>query len=137
MIYYYTVYDYIFIKEQNYENFGEKRLDEGDYDLEKARYNKGRLHSVKEKDVGNELGIVGMSGNICEWCRDWGMDYYQGYENGGFVVNPCNEGQTGFRVMRSGTCFEPSFTSRNSSRRGKRPYGRKGYFGFRLACIMR
>lgn len=70
-------------------------------------------------------------------CRDWCMDYYQGYENGGFVVNPCNEEQTGFRVMRSGTCFEPSFTSRNSSRRGKRPYGRKGYFGFRLACIMR
>ena len=114
-----------------YENSGERRLSDSDWKAENLSSNRCRTHSVTEKDVGNELGIVGMSGNVSEWCLDlYDKDYYAKSPS----VDPCNTASGTSRVLRGGGWCNLSRFCLSANRFWNHPSGRTGYFGFRLCC---
>ena len=114
-----------------YENSGTKRLSDSEKKVGAFETNKGRTHSVREKGVGNELGIVGMSGNVLEWCQDlYDMNYYSKCP----TDDPCNTASGDGRVLRGGSCLSRARDCRSASRIWYQPGNRICYFGFRLCC---
>ena len=123
-----------------YENSGLERLsdsdcvravEKGDFEkvAEKARSNKCRTHSVREKAVGNELGIVGMSGNVWEWCADWYGDYPEGS-----VTDPKGSASGDLRVLRGGSWLLDARFCRSAYRGWGNPGLRFILIGLRLCC---
>ena len=79
--------------------------------------------------MGNELGIVGMSGNVAEWC----MDLYDGdYYAKSPTDDPCNTASGMKRILRGGSWFTPARVCRSACRDGNRPNYRGGGYGLRL-----
>ncbi len=114
-----------------YENSGMSRLADSDWDPDKLKGNKNRPHSVKEKDIGNELGIVGMSGNVWEWCNDWyGSDYYSSSP----TEDPQGPASGVYRVLRGGSWIDRARDCRSATRVWSDPGDRVSNFGFRLCC---
>ena len=114
-----------------YENSGTKRLSDSEWEFEALGTNKCRTHSVREKGVGNELGIVGMSGNVWEWCQDL---YDENYYSKCPTDDPCNTASGGYRVLRGGGW---NFSARDcrSAHRYRDIHGyRYDLYGFRLCC---
>ncbi|MBR4171241.1 MAG: SUMF1/EgtB/PvdO family nonheme iron enzyme [Kiritimatiellae bacterium] len=116
-----------------YENSGVQRLLEQSWDNKKLDSNKCRPHSVREKDVGNELGIVGMSGNVFEWCRDI---YDKNYYSHSPKSDPCNEDTNSGsnRVQRGGTWYIQAYACRIVFRNDMESDTRRDGCGFRLCC---
>ncbi len=118
-----------------YENSGVRRVSDSDWNdfnliHEKMISNKCRPHSVKEKDVGNELGIVGMSGNVYEWCQDrFDEDYYSKSP----VDDPCNTESGDKRALRGGDWGGVARHCRSANRSGYDP-ALRNLFGLRLCC---
>ena len=110
-----------------YENSGLRQLSDSDWKVENLSSNKCRTHSVKEKDVGNELGIVGMSGNVWEWCSDWYGDYPEGS-----VTDPKGPASGDSRVLRGGSWGSYARFCRSASRGRFIPGYRVDIDGFRL-----
>ncbi len=118
----------------HYENSGLRRLSDSDWAdalkiLEKLSSNKCRAHSVWEKNVGNELGIVGMTGNVSEWCADWYGKYPQGP-----VSDPTGPVLGDNRVLRGGSWSNLARFCRSANRNWFKPGRCNINFGFRLCC---
>ena len=116
-----------------YENSGIRRLSDRDWSpLESIDASKNRPHSVTEKDVGNELGIVGMSGNVCEWCNEeW---YRNEYDSNSPTEDPRGPVTGARRVLRGGSWSNRAWDCRSADREQCCPGGRNYNCGLRLCC---
>jgi formylglycine-generating enzyme len=84
----------------------------------------------------NLLGLYDMSGNILEWCKDWdSSDFYKVCQQQGIIVNPYNNQQGKFRILRGGNSFSIAkycrFMYRDSGTQTYCAYT----IGFRLALV--
>jgi formylglycine-generating enzyme required for sulfatase activity len=77
-----------------------------------------------------------MSGNVCEWCRDWyGSDYYEKCRKKGVVNDPAGPSRGGVRVLRGGSWSNFPQSCRVSGRYGYHPANRNFDIGFRLVLV--
>ena len=86
----------------------------------------GTPHDVGSKKP-NELGIYDMSGNVFEWCKDWG-----GYYPYWAVSNPAGPSYGIFRVTRGGSYHFDVESCRVSSRSMYGPFKGVPSIGLRL-----
>ena len=84
-------------------------------------------HAVGGK-AANALGLHDMSGNVWEWVNDW----YGAYSSGA-QTNPLGPVSGTNRVLRGGSCGNPSYVVRSSYRNGVAPDFTSNYVGFRVA----
>lgn len=87
-----------------------------------------KTHPVGEKSP-NDLGLYDMSGNVSEWCQDWGGDY-SSYSQ----TNPTGPESGSGRVFRGGSLGSYARFCRVSNRSSIAPDRRFFNFGFRL-CL--
>ena len=86
-----------------------------------------KTHPVGTKSP-NELGIYDMSGNVYEWCQDWGDIYSSSSQ-----TNPQGPSSGSGRVNRGGSWNGNARHCRVSYRNFNTPGNRYDNFGFRLA----
>lgn len=79
----------------------------------------------------NALGLYDMSGNVCEWCKDWYSVSYVLYD----TDNPHGPSSGSEKVHRGG-CWNGGQTyCRVSDRDCNAPRNRNALIGFRVICI--
>jgi len=89
----------------------------------------GKSHPVGQKEP-NELGIYDMSGNVLEWCSDWGGDY-----NATFQTDPQGSSSMVDRVFRGGSWYHDLAACRVATRYSSTPRYSDNALGFRLVLI--
>ena len=87
-----------------------------------------KTHEVGTK-AANELGIYDMSGNIAEWCRDGGYDYFNTP-----ATNPIYPKKDLIYVLRGGSFSHSMTSSRVYNRRSTNGTTHYGNIGLRL-CL--
>ena len=84
-------------------------------------------HAVKAKN-SNELGIYDMSGNVSEWCNDFGIAYSLRSQ-----INPKGDSSGTHRIIRGGSWSDNAKNCRVSNRNACLPYHTGENLGLRLA----
>ena len=85
-----------------------------------------RIHKVAKKDP-NKLGLLDMSGNVCELCSEW-YGHYEGNE----LFDPSGPSSETDRAVRGGSWLYDSCYCRASFRDFCTPVHRDGNLGFRM-----
>jgi formylglycine-generating enzyme required for sulfatase activity len=88
----------------------------------------GVTHPMGTK-ASNSLGLYDMSGNVWEWCWDWGIGTY----SSGAETDPRGPSSGSARVRRGGACFNGARYARSAYRSLNGPTSRNQILGFRLA----
>jgi formylglycine-generating enzyme required for sulfatase activity len=100
----------------------------GSNNLNNVGWYEGGTHPVGQK-MPNELGIYDISGNVCEWCRDWYGSYPEKEQ-----INPMGPSTGSSRVFRGGNWIRNAPDCRVAIRDRSAP-GDSGYtLGFRVVC---
>ena len=90
-----------------------------------------RTHAVNEEISGNEISIIGMSGNTWEWCEDrYDKDYYAIAP----CVDPVNQQGSGDCVVRGGSYRMNATCCRVTERFHAKPNERHRSWGVRFVC---
>lgn len=100
-------------------------------------YAGGKTGKYREKTVpvkalpANPWGLHQMHGNVWEWC----VDDYTEYSKGTVKIHGTNqrEKESRQRVLRGGSCYNPSGDCRSAFCVARAPDSRHHSFGFRLA----
>lgn len=90
-----------------------------------------QIHQVAMKRA-NELGIYDMSGNVWEWCSDWGGSY-SSYSQ----TDPAGAQTGSLRVNRGGDFKNNARYSRSVSRNGSAPDTKDLKVGLRLVLLIK
>lgn len=117
-------------KSQGYKYSGSNNIDEVAWYNENSENGMGWAvsHIVGQKKA-NELGIHDMSGNVMEWCYDWGNEYTEAAQ-----VNPKGPSEERmFRIMRGGDYANGADYCRVSARYSDVPGLAIRNVGFRIA----
>lgn len=85
-------------------------------------------HETAKKQA-NELGIYDMSGNVCEWCSDWGDGAYTDSEE----TNPTGPDSGWGHIFRGGSCGSRPWGCRTTYRYDLAPDYSDEFHGLRLA----
>jgi sulfatase modifying factor 1 len=110
-------------KSKGYVYAGSDDLEEVGWSIDNSG---GQTQAVGRKKT-NELGLYDMSGNVLEWCKDWGGNYSPDEQS-----NPKGPSYGTYRELRGG-CWDYSASySRVSCRNLGDPNYRNIYSGFRV-----
>ena len=100
----------------------------GDYPLKGCEKQSYRAKSTSVKRFPpNSWGLIGMHGNVWEWCHDWVGEYTTDPE-----IDPTGPTSGVFRVIRGGGWNSHAAVCRSGNRSGIKPDGRFANLGFRL-----
>ncbi len=90
----------------------------------------GKTHPCGTKRA-NALGIYDMSGNVCEWCKDWYSSSYTSYDTN----NPNGPSSGSYRVYRGGSWYGSAWYCSVACRAYNWPSTRHISFGFRVVLL--
>jgi formylglycine-generating enzyme required for sulfatase activity len=87
-------------------------------------------HPVGERTGNGDIGLKDMSGNVLEWCWDWGYSAF----GPGPVTDPTGLDSGLRRVVRGGSWFESASVCSVTYRGSLWPDYEFNYMGFRVVC---
>ena len=93
--------------------------------------NSGSSTHIVGSKRANALGIYDMSGNVCEWCKDWYANSYVSYDTN----NPVGPSSGSDRVYRGGGWSGSASYCRVANRSNYFPNLRGSFLGFRVVLL--